>query len=499
MVAIPRPQAPISDRAGLVTREWHTFFLGLNNAGLTPAQREQLDALIARVDALEGGGASGNVSVQGLGSIVTDGIDIVLVTLDGDNDAPGSSWYYGTGPDGAKGWYAIADALAATTDLTKAVDGTTGVTTYGLADLPNSGTGTAIYKTARDSKGRISGQVAANTDDLPESSTPTNQWFTATRARAVVLTGLSTATNAAIAATDSFLAAMGKLQAQITGLGTSKADKTTTISTTAPLGGGGDLSANRTLTISAATTAAAGSMSAADKVLLDGIVAWSPSALAGLVLVYVSGTSLTVSTGACYIQSLGRVLVFPGAITLSGLSLSASTFYHVYAYLNSSTAAVELVTTVPAAAYLGDARSKTGDASRRYIGSILTDASGAIIRFVMTSQGLVSYTNPGTGATPFRVLANKQSAAEVSVSLSSVVPVTANSVTVRQFFNRTVADNAASLGPASGQYWNNVSSPGVGFLTFPLLSQSIYAKLNNDVTDGNGGLYVDVEGYTIAR
>ncbi|MCC8492277.1 hypothetical protein [Xanthomonas citri] len=472
-----------------------------NSAGMTPAQREQLEQLIARVTALEGsGGSSGSLSVQGLGSIIVNGVDIVQIYLDGDSDAPGPSWYYGSGPDGAKGWYAIADSLAVTSDLTKAVDAGTGVATLGLGDLPDSGAGAALRKITRDSKGRLAGTSAATTDDLPESGTPTNQWFTAARVRAVALTGLATAVNAAIAATDSVLAAFGKLQAQITGLGTSKADKTTTISTTAPLGGGGDLSANRTLTISAATTSAAGSMSAADKVLLDGIVAWSPSALAGLVLIYVSGTSLTVSAGACHIQSLGRVLVFPGALTLSGLSLSASTFYHVYAYLNASTtAAIELVTTAPAAAYFGDARGKTGDASRRYLGSVLTDGAGAIIRFVMTSQGLVSYTNPGTGGIPFRVLANKQTAAEVSINLASVVPVTANAVTVRQFFNRTVADNASSLGPASGQYLNNVSSPGVSFLTVPLLGQSVYATLNNNVTDGNGGMYVDVQGYSIAR
>ena len=44
-----------------------------------------------------------------------------------------------------------------------------------------------------------------------------------------------------------------------------------TITTTAPLTGGGDLSADRTLAISAATTIAAGSMSAADKTKLDAI------------------------------------------------------------------------------------------------------------------------------------------------------------------------------------------------------------------------------------
>jgi hypothetical protein len=44
--------------------------------------------------------------------------------------------------------------------------------------------------------------------------------------RAVSLAGLSTATNAVIAATDSILAALGKLQAQVTDLGTSKANIT---------------------------------------------------------------------------------------------------------------------------------------------------------------------------------------------------------------------------------------------------------------------------------
>lgn len=48
-----------------------------------------------------------------------------------------------------------------------------------------------------------------------------------------------------------------------------------TISTTLPLTGGGDLSADRTLGINAATTAAAGSMSGADKAKLDTITAGS--------------------------------------------------------------------------------------------------------------------------------------------------------------------------------------------------------------------------------
>lgn len=50
----------------------------------------------------------------------------------------------------------------------------------------------------------------------------------ATAVRGVVLTGLSTAISSAVVATDTLLAALGKLQAQITSLGNNKLDKTAT-------------------------------------------------------------------------------------------------------------------------------------------------------------------------------------------------------------------------------------------------------------------------------
>jgi hypothetical protein len=54
---------------------------------------------------------------------------------------------------------------------------------------------------------------ANTTTNLAEG---TNEYFTAARVRAVLLTGLSLVTNAVISATDSVLVAFGKLQAQIT-------------------------------------------------------------------------------------------------------------------------------------------------------------------------------------------------------------------------------------------------------------------------------------------
>lgn len=75
----------------------------------------------------------------------------------------------------------------------------------------------------------------------------------ATTVRATVLTGLSLISTTVISATDTVLVAFGSLQAQITALTTTVGTKANTarlINTTAPLAGGGDLSADRTLTTS---------------------------------------------------------------------------------------------------------------------------------------------------------------------------------------------------------------------------------------------------------
>lgn len=75
--------------------------------------------------------------------------------------------------------------------------------------------------TARTNLGLAAGATAATTDGLPEGVS--NLYFLASRVLSVVLTGLSTSTNAVITAADTVLSALGKLQKQVTDLGTSKA------------------------------------------------------------------------------------------------------------------------------------------------------------------------------------------------------------------------------------------------------------------------------------
>lgn len=165
----------------------------------------------------------------------------------------------------------------------------------------------------------------------------------------------------------------------------------------------------------------------------------------GTKMVWNSATSISVTSGAMYIQSLGYAVSFPSTLTLSGLSLTASTWYHLYGYLNSGTPAIELVTTAPAAAYSGTARSKTGDTSRRYLGSALTDSSGNLVAF-LHSANTVRYVNPNSNT----VLLNGGSATSVNISCSSYVPITAVAVDLR-FQNNVTTSGSGGFVATGGQ------------------------------------------------
>lgn len=121
-------------------------------------------------------------------------------------------------------------------------------------------------------------------------------------------------------------------------------------------------------------------VSTAQQTALDALI--PPGYIDGLKMVWVSGTALTVTTGSAYIPSLGKVLRATSDIAKTGLSLTASTWYHAYLFSNAGTPDIELSTTAPAAPYNGTARTKTGDTSRRYVGSVLTDSSSNLYYIV---------------------------------------------------------------------------------------------------------------------
>jgi hypothetical protein len=182
-----------------------------------------------------------------------------------------------------------------------------------------------------------------------------------------------------------------------------------------------------------------------------------PGYIDGLQLKWVSGTALTVSSGSAYIQSTGAVLAAASDIAKSGLSLSASTWYHVYLYSNAGTPDVEIVTTAPATAYSGTARSKTGDTSRRYVGSVLTNSTGSLWYFIHADRR-VSYGWGGAGGLPQRVLSGGTATTATTISISGSVPVTATHATARL----TNGDTSAGLRLANSAIPGASGSTGAG-------------------------------------
>lgn len=176
---IPKAQSRLSDQSGIPTREWYNYFRSLLEAADgNPALEAQIQAILIRLEALENGGV--DFQLLGLDSVVVYGTPangFVRVTLEGDSSTQGNSWYYGSGPDGVKGWYAISDTLAADMgELTKAVDPITGITSFGLENVTDGGIALTLLKVTRDSFGRVNNTQAATASDVPIAKLGSATW-----------------------------------------------------------------------------------------------------------------------------------------------------------------------------------------------------------------------------------------------------------------------------------------------------------------------------------
>lgn len=202
-----------------------------------------------------------------------------------------------------------------------------------------------------------------------------------------------------------------------------------------------------------------------------------PDYISGLKMVWNSANSLSVTSGAAFVESLGRVMRSSATLTLSGLSLAASTWYHVYLYNNGGTPAIECVTTAPDAPYFGTARAKTGDTSRRYIGGVLTDASANIINF-KHYRDVVRYLSNS-----FIVVGSGTATSPTTVSCSSFVPPTGVS-----FYFRAIADSSANLAletsDAPGVALLQVSAGTNVYVEFPLDAAQEFQYFNQSTPAG---------------
>ena len=219
---LPNDGAPIAGPSGLATQEWRDFFLLLASGAESSDLADEYLALVERVSALESdldvATILGRDSVLVIGSLA-DGT--VVVTLRGDTPDAGPTWYYGTGPDGVRGFLRLSDAFASGVGIVKTESGyvvlgevdtvadlpvvgnageawrvlaagedglyawdgaaftldpaADGIVGFRLAELADTGIGAALVKITRDSYGRVEGTEAATTDDLAEGAT--NKYF----------------------------------------------------------------------------------------------------------------------------------------------------------------------------------------------------------------------------------------------------------------------------------------------------------------------------------
>jgi hypothetical protein len=232
----------------------------------------------------------------------------------------------------------------------------------------------------------------------------------------------------------------------------------------------------------------------------------APSAdfITGLQLSWVSATAVTVQTGAAFIQSLGSVIAVGAAVAKTGLSLSNSTTYHVYLYLNAGAPDVEIVTAAPATAYFGTARSKTADTSRRYLGSIRTDGSGNIYNFYhFAAQGLVRY-RVDHHSSPFRLISAGTATTETSITAGNAVVPTTSRLAWVHITNTASSASVAYFGTSD----DSVTVPSGGGLDrsdggsnmdAPLMLDSAQAFTYAYDSAPSGALYLDVLGYVFER
>ena len=208
----------------------------------------------------------------------------VFVSLDGDVEAPGNSYYYGTNASGVKGWYQLIDNVGITcedlpecatiisivddiaalqTDVAlKANSADLGATAFSndyndLDNLPSipsiAGLATVTY---------VDQQDALKVDKVAGKGLSTNDFTTAEQTKlAGIQAGAEVNVNADWNAVSGDAQILNKPTIpSIAGL----VPDTRTISTTSPLSGGGDLTANRTLLIAQANTSTDGYLSSTD-------------------------------------------------------------------------------------------------------------------------------------------------------------------------------------------------------------------------------------------
>jgi hypothetical protein len=220
----------------------------------------------------------------------------------------------------------------------------------------------------------------------------------------------------------------------------------------------------------------------------------------GLGMRWRSTTSIQVDPGSCWINGLGKVYKVPVALTVTPPT-GTTGFCHIYVYDNAGTPAAECVT-VDAEAYWNSAKQKTGDSSRRYIGSVLINSSIGAYKFRhLPELSKVMYMAATPAATPFLLLGGGSATSFTPVSAASVAPSSALELIVvavptsqDAVFSTEDAQNSAAV-----SNWMQAARAGSQTPLTLAFSMANTLRRFTYLVDSGGNLTIYATGYTFGR
>ena len=174
----------------------------------------------------------------------------------------------------------------------------------------------------------------------------------------------------------------------------------------------------------------------------------------GFTLVFNGRKSITVKAGSAYVPGPAKMLTLAADKAMTIVPVQSG-FTHFYLFDNSGTADVETSNVAPTA-YYNTAHQKTGDPSRRYLGSVLASSAGDIWSFRHDIRSsTITYIEGAPTQAPFTLFSGVTAPSPVSASTPTVVPSTGTtligvvSLSSGAYFNTCIAEQATSPAAAN--------------------------------------------------
>lgn len=217
--------------------------------------------------------------------------------------------------------------------------------------------------------------------------------------------------------------------------------------------------------------------------------------ITGLKMNYVGRRAITINPGAAYIPSLRKTIISSADIVLTGITFTAG-LNHLYLYDNGGVAAIEVSAVVPEL-YAGTSYRKTSDSTRRYISSVLANASLDLYAFSHdVDLNEITYNEGTPGVVPFTLYGGFNSATPTLADTSTVAPKQ-TTTKIHGAINGGTANFSISeqIATPGGPNWGTQSTNSQ--VKFPVSRAS--ATIGKYITWTNASVALYCTGYTFER